>query len=80
MLQLGFRNFSDTILDGILMRNAGKCCRCSVVLLCFANTSRCGVDAKPLESHIQKVITGDKSYRRDDVSNEILRVLSRVRC
>lgn len=37
MLQLGFWNFSDTILDDILIRNAGMCCRCSVVLLCFGD-------------------------------------------
>lgn len=38
------------------------------------------MDAKHLESHTQKVITEDRSFSWDDVSNEILRVVSRVHC
>lgn len=38
------------------------------------------MDAKHLESRTQKVITEDRSFSWDDVSNEILRVVSRVHC
>lgn len=37
MLYFDFRKFFDTILDNILISNAGKHCRCSMVLLCLGN-------------------------------------------
>lgn len=37
MLYLDFRKFFYTILDNILISNAGKQCRCSIVLLCLGN-------------------------------------------
>lgn len=37
MLYLDFRKFFDTVLDDILISNAGRQDRCSTALLCLGN-------------------------------------------